>query len=75
MSKGFGTLLLAILHWAVYVIIQLMVLWSLAMLFTSHWFTGLKSMVEYPFRLTARLALVDFPDWAWPVALSYWRYR
>ena len=72
LSQGFGTLVLTILHWAVYVIIQFMVLWSLAMWFTSHWFTGLKPWIGMPFRFTARLALVEFPNWAWPLALSYW---
>jgi ParB/RepB/Spo0J family partition protein len=72
LSQGLKTAVLTILHWAVYTLLQFGFLWAVAMFITSHWFTGLKPWVETPFRFTARLALVDFPNWLIPYALIHW---
>ena len=71
LSQGLMTFSLTILHGVVYTLLQFVFLWSAAMWFTSHWLTGLKPWVEIPFRVTARLALVDFPAWAWALALGH----
>jgi ParB/RepB/Spo0J family partition protein len=73
LSQGVMTLFLTILHWAVYMILQFVIVWTLVMWPVSRFVPGLKPWFEWPFRFTARLVMIDAPAraWAWATVPSH----
>ncbi len=65
LSQGLMTLFLTILHWAVYMTLQFVLVWALVMWPVSRFVPGLKPWFEWPFRFVARLVIIDAPAWAW----------